>query len=191
MGSYDHLPAEQQHLAGEVDAVLGPLLRGMTGALTKRERRSDEPVPRHFRIVVATDWAAATVPFLLLQAFARIVPSEAPVDLVFAVPGTPGERDLAAAKLLRDSLSPGTRHAGIIIESFETACERHACASVVPMGDSDLLLRDVVAAVTVMHDLAELSLDLERLDAQPAPADGPNARLRRRFDSYLAVPPKA
>lgn len=191
MGSYDHLPHEQQQLAGEVDAVLGPLLRGMTGASTKRERRSDEPVPRHFRVVVATDWNTATVPFLLLQAFARIVPAGAPVDLVFAVPDQPGERDLAAAKLLRDSLAPGTRHAGISIESFDTACELHACASVVPMGDPDLLMRDVVTAITVMHDLAELSLDLERLDAQPAPADGPNNRLRRRFDAYLGVPPKA
>lgn len=190
MGVYDHLPAEQQHLAGEIDAVLGPLLRGMTGAPTRRERRREEPVPRHFRVVVATDWNTATVPFLLLQAFARIVPPEAPVDLVFAVPHQPTERDLAAAKLLRDSLAPGTRHAGIIIESFDIACERHACASVVPMGDADLLMRDVVTAVTVMHDLAELSGDLERLDAQPAPADGENKRLRRRFDAYAPAHPK-
>ncbi len=191
MGSYDHLPTAQRHLAGEVDAVLGPLLRGMSGAPTRRERRSDEPVPRHFRIVVATDWNSATVPFLLLQAFVRIVPPGSPIDLVFAVPSMPGDRDLTAAKLLRDSLAPGTRHAGITIESFEMAAERHACAAVVPMGDPDLLMRDVVTAVTVMHDLAELSLDLERLDAEPAPADGPNARLRRRFNAYVGVPPAA
>lgn len=188
MAAYDHLPAEERQLAAEIDSVLGPMLRGMTGA-ERRGRRSDEPVPRHFRVVVATDWCAATVPFLLLQAFARIIPADAPVDLVFAVPREPTRRDLAAAKLLRQSLGPGARHAGITIESFDDAVMRHSCASVVPMGDHDLLMRDMVTAVTVLHELAATCADLDILAAHPAPADGPNNRLRRRLDAYVAIPP--
>lgn len=188
MGTYDRFPPEQRLLAAEVDAVLGPLLRGMTGA-EPRGRRSAERVPRRFRVVVATDWAAATVPFLMLQAYARIIPADAPVDLVFAVPTAPTPRDLAAARLLRQSLAPGARHAGVTIESFDDVVMRHACASVIPMGDAALLMRDVVTAVTVLHELAATCADLDALEAHPAPADGPNNRLRRRLDAYVAIPP--
>ncbi len=195
MRSYQHLPAEQRRLAAEIDAIFEPLLGAVNAPVTgmppaparSAPHAGEEVIPRHYRVVVATDWTAATVPFLVLRAFTRILPPHAPVDLVFAVPHIPTRRDLAAAALLRDSLEPGTRHAGITIESFEDACGKHACASVVPTGDPDILLRDVVTAITVLHDLARLTGDRPASGAGPVPADGPNPRLRRRLDAFLAA----
>ncbi|MBO3192156.1 hypothetical protein GZ195_03485, partial [Dermatophilus congolensis] len=68
MGTYDHLPSEQRHLAHDIDTILGPILRGLTGTPNTPPRHT-ETIPRHYRIVVATDWHAATVPYLILHAF--------------------------------------------------------------------------------------------------------------------------
>ncbi|WP_341747075.1 hypothetical protein [Dermatophilus congolensis] len=119
MGTYDHLPKEQRHLAHDIDTIMGPILRGLTGTPNTPPRHT-ETIPRHYRIVVATDWHAATVPYLILHAFTRIVPPQAPIDLVFTLPHTPTRRDHTAARLLLQSLAPNTPHAGILIESFDT-----------------------------------------------------------------------
>ncbi|MBO3144758.1 hypothetical protein, partial [Dermatophilus congolensis] len=56
MGTYDHLPSEQRHLAHDIDTILGPILRGLTGTPNTPPRHT-ETIPRHYRIVVATDSA--------------------------------------------------------------------------------------------------------------------------------------
>ncbi|MBO3152404.1 hypothetical protein GZ204_08050, partial [Dermatophilus congolensis] len=152
MGTYDHLPKEQRHLAHDIDTIMGPILRGLTGTPNTPPRHT-ETIPRHYRIVVATDWHAATVPYLILHAFTRIVPPQAPIDLVFTLPHTPTRRDHTAARLLLQSLAPNTPHAGILIESFDTTATKHAIASIIPTGDPELLLRDLALAITACHEL--------------------------------------
>lgn len=152
----------------------------------------DEPVEasastdRRFRVVVATDWSSAAVPFAVLQAFSQIIPVDAPVDLVFAVPHEAAESDLAALASIYEGLSEGTRVAGLLLESFSDAVEKHAYAVVVPSQDPDITVMELTHFLVTLHQLAVVVSDPEKLAKEPAPIDRQNAGLARRFAAFEA-----
>ena len=145
------------------------------------DRAAAQPSP--FRVVVATDWSSATVPLAILKAFADIIPEDAPVHLIFAVPHEVTEEDAACATVLLEGIG-SERTAPISVESFDEAAQDSCYAAVVPAGDHDALVMELAAAITTMHHLATLVTNQERLEQEPAPLPGPNEGLRRRLCSF-------
>ncbi len=149
----------------------------------------DEPVAtdsqqRRFRVVVATDWSSASVPFAVLRGYSQIIPADAPVDLVFAVPHEVTQADLAAVTTLCEELGEDAQIAGLGLEHFPGAAGHHAYAAVIPNGDPGAVVMELAAFFSRLHELALLVSDPGRLAAQPVPEDGYNAGLDRRLTAY-------
>ncbi len=140
----------------------------------------------HFRVLVATDWSSATVPLALLRAFAEIIPADAPVDLVFAVPHEPTQADVTCVEALLEGLDAQARPGRLLVESFAEAADKSCYGAIVPSGSADFMITEVAAAVVALHQLATLVTHSRALADSPGPVDGPNAGLRRRFDAFHA-----
>lgn len=139
-----------------------------------------------FRVVVATDWASATVPYTVLRAFADLIPVDAPVTLVFAVPHDVTEVDLAALTTIYEGLGLEDT-APLGLESFDEVAGKSAYAVIVPPADPDALAVEVAACITTIAQLALLVRDPDRLAAEPEPFDIDNPALRARLAGFAAV----
>ena len=106
------------------------------------------------RIVVATDWSQAAVPFAILQAWARALPSDAPAELVFTVPHEPSEEDLAAVQVLLEEIEAEHDLAPVSVESFRETVGQPFDLSVVPLGSADVVLIEVSEAISRMYAIA-------------------------------------
>ncbi|MCB1301266.1 MAG: hypothetical protein M9891_00435 [Austwickia sp.] len=149
-----------------------------------------EPIPdattSRFRVLVATDWSSATVPLAILRAYAQMIPADAPVDLVFAVPRDVTDEDGECARVLLESLGD-VETAGVTIESFAEAQRMSCYAAVVPQGNGDAVITEVATTLATLHHLADMVRDPERLGQEPAPSGGPNDGLSRRLAAYREV----
>lgn len=106
------------------------------------------------RIVVATDWSQAAVPFAILQAWARALPSDAPAELVFTVPHEPSEEDLATVQVLLEEIETVHDLAPVSVESFRETVGQPFDLSVVPLGSADVVLIEVSEAISRMYAIA-------------------------------------
>lgn len=106
------------------------------------------------RLVVATDWSQAAVPFAILQAWARALPSDAPAELVFTVPHEPSEEDLAAVQVLLEEIEAEHDLAPVSVESFRETVGQPFDLSVVPLGSADVVLIEVSEAISRMYAIA-------------------------------------
>ena len=106
------------------------------------------------RLVVATDWSQAAVPFAILQAWARALPSDAPAELVFTVPHEPSEEDLATVQVLLEEIETVHDLAPVSVESFRETVGQPFDLSVVPLGSADVVLIEVSEAISRMYAIA-------------------------------------
>ena len=106
------------------------------------------------RIVVATDWSQAAVPFAILQAWARALPSDAPAELVFTVPHEPSEEDLATVQVLLEEIETVHDLAPVSVESFRETVGQPFDLSVVPLGSAGVVLIEVSEAISRMYAIA-------------------------------------
>lgn len=130
------------------------------------------------RLVVATDWSRASTAFAVLQAWADALSADAPAQLVLAVPHEPGDADLAAVQVLLEEIDAEHDLAPVTIESFHEVVGQPFDLSVVPLGDRDVLLIEVAAAITRMHQIARgIEADNRNL--------GNTGALARRLSNYV------
>ena len=106
------------------------------------------------RIVVATDWTHAAVPFVVLQAWAKALPADAAAELVFTVPHDPGDEDLAAVQVLLEEIEAEHDLAPVSVESFRETVGQPFDLSVVPLGSADVVLIEVSEAISRMYAIA-------------------------------------
>lgn len=132
------------------------------------------------RIVVATDWTHAAVPFVVLQAWAKALPADAAAELVFTVPHDPGDEDLAAVQVLLEEIEAEHDLAPVTVESFRETVGQPFDLSVVPLGDSDVVLVEVAAAITRMYEVAGGDVDYSDRNMGDLPA------LARRLSNFVA-----
>lgn len=141
------------------------------------------PERRPFRVIVATDWSSATVPYAVLRAYAQLIPVEAPVTLVFAVPHEVTETDLTALTAIYEGLGLSDT-APLGLESFDEAATTSAHAVIVPPTDPDALAVEIAECITTLATLAILVRDPDRLAAEPEPVDADNPALRARLEAF-------
>ncbi|GMA41069.1 histidine kinase [Mobilicoccus caccae] len=105
------------------------------------------------RFLVATDWSSAAVPLAMLRAFRAIVPRTAPVRLVFAVTHQPSPEDAACVHVLLAGIGSDGDLSGLEIESFDEAASTPYDTAVVPDGDADSLVTQVVSTILRLQDV--------------------------------------
>lgn len=168
----------------EVPAVPTPV--SAPTSLAPRAGVKPSSTTGRFRVVVATDWSSATIPMAVLRAYAEIIPTTAPVDLVFAVDHDPSEEDAACVKVLLEGIQD-VDTAGLTVESFAEVARKSCYAAVVPNGDANALIMELSRAIVTLHHLADVVRDERRLGKEPTPVDGPNAGLQRRLAAFREV----
>lgn len=142
---------------------------------------------KRFRFVLATDWSSATLPLTVLKAYAQMFPTDAPVDLVFAVPEEPTQADLLAVQTIFEGLGEGADTSGLLLESFSEASQKACYGAVIPTGDQEALMVELGAALTAMHHLSLTVRDADKLAEEPQPVDGFNAGLAARLTGFCSV----
>lgn len=174
------MPAE---LTGTSDSTLAELSRQLrdTAAVP------DTITQKTFRMVVATDWSSATVPLAVLRAYSTMFNSDAPVELVFAVPQEPTQNDLGAVKVLFEGLEGVENTAALQIEAFSEVTSNACYAAIVPSGDPEALIMELSVFFTQMHHLADLVRDQEKLREEPTPVAGFNTGLSHRLAEFAGA----
>jgi FkbM family methyltransferase len=151
--------------------------------------------PRH-RVVLATDWSEPAATASILEPFARLFGPTDPIELVLAVPGEPGEREVEHARGLLEALViDGDACAPLSLESFAEAADAPYDIAVVPSGNADRLLLEVGAAVSWLHTARAL-IDQHGRPAMAAARGnavlgGDTAGLRHRFNAFGSAPKPA
>ncbi len=141
---------------------------------------------QRLRVVVATDWQSATVPLAAMRAFAAIVPSGAPIDLVLSVPHEPGENDRECVGVLVEAVEPAGALGGLSVESFAETAGQPCFAALIPNGDADQVITEVASFVVTLHRLAEMVELPNWREMLPAPTTGHNAGLARRLSGFTS-----
>lgn len=178
------VPATAQGAASKAAPSWSDLVAQIHGIEEVSEASSSSREP--FRLVCATDWSSATVPFTLLTAYADILPPSAPTQLVFALPRNVVDDDALCLAVLREGMEMGRPIPPVSIESFDEVANRSCYAAVIPTGDPDELLTEMAAMIVTMHQLARTVSDPGRLAAEPVPTVGPNAPLGRRLTAFAS-----
>lgn len=132
------------------------------------------------RIVVATDWSQAAVPFVVLQAWARALPPDAAAELVFTVPHEPGEQDLATIQVILEEIQVERDLAPITVESFRETVGQPFDLSVVPLGSEQVVLIEVADAIARMYEVAGDGVDFSDRNM------GDVSALARRLSSFAS-----
>lgn len=153
-------------------------------------KKLDEPattVPA--RLIVATDWSQGAMPLTALRAFRTLVPSNAPIHLIFAVPHEPTPADAACVEILADEVGGGVGLANLDVQSFEEVLEQPYDSALVPVKDPEANLVQLGGFILRMRDLMR-SYEASRGGAAGTGAvtrnPGDHDALKQRLADYTA-----
>lgn len=159
----------------------------ISALLKQLEEPAAEPVVTEARLLVATDWSKGALPLTALRAFRTLVPTSAPLRLIFAVPHEPSPTDAACIEILVSELGGAAGLQGLDVASFdEVASQPYDCA-IVPTDDPEENLVQLGGFILRMRDLMRLH-EAGHGGASSAVATNPGnvTALRARLDAYLS-----
>lgn len=116
----------------------------------------EDPTVGVARMIVVTDWSKGAAPLTALRAFRTLVPSSAPVQLVFAVPHEPTEVDAACINVLTEELGMPGRLEGLEVESFDEVLEQPYDSALVPTADPEDNFVQLGGFILRMRDLMRI-----------------------------------
>ncbi|WP_116115112.1 hypothetical protein [Austwickia chelonae] len=176
-------PIPQQSQLGDAPDTLAALARKIEDL--SFELPTAPAQIRPLRLVVATDWSSATLPFAVLRGYREMIPTDAPVELVFAVANDPTDVDSSAVTAIIGAMGGQTEMAGLRVESFAEVSSKACFGAIVPDGDPEALLVELGHFMTVLHHLSVIVRDPELLSQQQVPFDGPNLGLAARLTRFV------
>lgn len=112
--------------------------------------------PPKARLVVAADWGKAAMPVTALRAFRTLVPLNAPIELVFAVPHEPTETDAACVNVLVEELGAGGDLTGLDLQSFDVVGQEPYDAALVATGDYEADVHQLGGFILRIRDLVRI-----------------------------------
>jgi inositol phosphorylceramide mannosyltransferase catalytic subunit len=138
------------------------------------------------RLIVAVDWRRPDECAGVIAAFCRMFAPVDPVELVFATPAEPDQRDAdRVSELVASLLEPGRPAPEMLVASFEELSADNYDAAVVPTGDLRQASVEAAAAVEWMTKVRiELDGGAPRL---PAPRINGYVELQRRLGQASAL----
>lgn len=114
---------------------------------------------RRYRLLIAADWSASEQLVAIVDAYARLIPESAQVDLVFVTASDPTEADVTALQSILERRSHGGL-AGVRLEAVrEAASVSHDTYFVPSRGDSSTGLADLIVR---MAEIGSLTMDYPR-----------------------------
>lgn len=164
----------------------------LSADLSALMRRLDEPASDagvKSRLIVATDWSKGAMPLTALRAFRTLVPSSAPIELVFAVPHEPTEADAACVHVLVDELGDPGQIGNLELESFAAVLAQPYDSAIVPVADPEENLVQLGGFILRMRDLMR-TYEAARGGGMSATASVANSgqaeALKRRLDEFVS-----
>lgn len=129
----------------------------LSADITALMKKLDEPQggaeTAYARLIVATDWAKGAMPLTALRAFRTLVPTNAPIQLVFAVPHKPSEIDAACIEVLVDEVGGAAGLTNLDVASFDAAVAQRYDTALVPTEDPEENLAQLGGFILRMRDL--------------------------------------
>lgn len=149
------------------------------------ETNADAQAPARARLVVATDWSRGAMPLTALRAFRTLVPSQAPIELVFAVPHAPTPADAACIQILAEEVGGDLGLSGLDVLGFDEVSQQPYDSALVPVADPEENLAALGSFVLRMADLARTHARSDAFALSGATANpGSREALRSRLDAF-------